>query len=343
VSTPHDAKQRRAAVLKVIVEEYVRSAQPVASAAVVRKMRLRVSSATVRNDMVALEDAGLITQPHASAGRVPSSQGYRQFVDELMGPARVPPSEQRTILHQFHQIEGQAAESLALGLTLLSRMVETVAVVTEPRRRGIRVRDVHLSRAGPNRAQLVIMLEGGLVASSVVAIEPDPERWLLQRMSSRLGAMLAGKTARQIEALRSTLEASEAQVVEVIVELMHSLEGKAVASQRFAGVGALLRQPEFRDVGRVHPLLAMLEDGTLVSRLRQSLPGAPGVRVVIAGERTLDVVDEYSAVLARYGDDARGHGVVGIVGPQRLPYRRAVASVEVIARALSRVGAVAAA
>ena len=257
MANPHDAKQRRAAVLKAIVEEYVRSAQPVASAAVVRKMRLRVSSATVRNDMVALEDAGLITQPHASAGRVPSSLGYRQFVDELMGPARVSPSEQRT--------------------------------------------------------------------------------------SSCLGAMLSGKTARQIEALRSTLEASEAQVVQVIAELMHSLETNAAAAQRFAGVGALLRQPEFRDAGRVHPLLAMLEDGTLLGRLRESLPGAPGVRVVIAGERTLDVMDEYSAVLAQYGDDARGHGVVGVVGPQRLPYRRAVASVEVIARALSRVVAVAAA
>ncbi len=343
MTNPHDAKQRRAAVLKAIVEEYVRSAQPVASAAVVRTMRLRVSSATVRNDMVALEDAGLITQPHASAGRVPSSLGYRQFVDELMGPARVSPSEQHTILHQFHQVEGQAGESLALGLTLLSRMVETVAVVTEPRRRGIRVRDVHLSRAGANRVQLVIMLEGGLIASSGVAIEPNPERWVLQRMSSRLGAMLAGKTARQIEAAAATLQASDAQVVQVIAELMRSLETNAAAAQRFAGVGALLRQPEFRDAGRVHPLLAMLEDGTLLGRLRESLPGAPGVRVVIAGERRMDVMDEYSAVLAEYGDDARGHGVVGVVGPQRLPYRRAVASVEVIARALSRVVAVAAA
>src|SRR5438445_8402691 len=124
--------ERQRQILAIIIDEYISTARPVASEHIVGSYDLNVSSATVRNEMVELERAGLIAQPHTSAGRVPSDRGYRYFVENLMTPASLPLSEQRTIRHQFHQIEMDADEWVRLATSVLARTVHSAAVATAP-------------------------------------------------------------------------------------------------------------------------------------------------------------------------------------------------------------------
>ena len=124
---------RQRAILSIIVEEYVTTARPVASEQIVNNYRLTVSSATVRNDMADLERVGLIVQPHTSAGRIPTDRGYRYFVTNLMHPASLSQDEQRTIRHQFHQVELDAEEWVRLAASVLARTVHSAAVATAPR------------------------------------------------------------------------------------------------------------------------------------------------------------------------------------------------------------------
>lgn len=334
-----EARHRRSAVLKAIIEEYVRSAHPVASASVVHLTGIPVSSATVRNDMAALEDAGLIVRPHASAGRVPSGRGYRRFVDELMEPARLTAGEQRTVLHQFHQIEGRLGEWPMLALALLTRMVPAAAIVTAPRRKRLRVRDVHLAEVGAGQVQVVVTLEGGSAISRIVELDVVPEEPWLQPTAVWLARVLRGMSGRQVASIAAVAAPHALKLVEAIADMVGTLEREQDGSARFAGVSELLVQPEFADVARARSLLRLLEGGALVHRLHSVLGAGAGVRVFIGGEHGLEFMRDYSAVLAPYGNAQHGEGVVGVVGPQRLPYRRAIGSVDIISTALSGLAA----
>ena len=331
-----DAAGRRAAVLRAVVEEYVRSGHPVASSAVACLSGLRVSSATVPSDMAALEGDGLIMQPHASPGRVPSPSGYRRFVDQLRGPAVLGLREQRTIFHQFHQVEGASREWMALAV--LSRMVHAAAVVTAPRRRVVRIRAVQVVPLDASRWQVVVVDDASHIAQREVAppsgFRPDS----LRRDSDRLTKLVSGLSAREIDALCHDRSAWVTQLLRAVAAVARDLEQELVAPQRFAGVSELLAHPEFEQAGRVREVVALLEDGSFLRHVLNASMGdvRGGVRVFIGGEGPLASATHLSAVLALYDNGACGRGLVGVLGPSRLPYRRAVATVATVSAALSR-------
>lgn len=334
--------ERRLAVLKAIVEEHVRSARPVASGSVARLADLPVSSATIRNDMAALESDGLIVQPHASAGRVPSTRGYRRFVDELMGPARLSVSERTTILHQFHQIEGQASEWLALATTVLTRLVRSAAVAAAPHRRSVRVRDVRIEPIGPHRLHIVLVLDRGRVATRLVEIEALITDAWLEGARPQVTEAVRGKLTRQLAAsVRG--DPIIRRVIRTISEMARAAETQSLDASQFTGIAELLRQPEFGDIDRTRSLVGVLETGALVHDLQGLVKTGGGVRVVIGGESRLHGVRDLSVVLASFGDAMSGVGFVAVLGPRRLPYRRAIASVDTVSSALNGLVASAAA
>src|SRR5919201_3418612 len=148
---------RQQRVLRAVVHEYIRAAQPVASDTLVRRYRLGVSSATVRNDLAALEDVGLLTHPHTSAGRIPTPQGYRYFIDSLMGDARLEQSEQMMVRHQFHQLHLDTSEWLRLAASVLARLSTGAGLVTEPHQRSTRVPHLEIVPVGRQRVLLVVV------------------------------------------------------------------------------------------------------------------------------------------------------------------------------------------
>src|SRR3954471_18176979 len=177
---------RQRAILSIIVEQYVSTAHPVASEQIVNNYNLNVSSATVRNEMADLERAGLIVQPHTSAGRVPTDRGYRYFVTNLMNPTALSQDEQRTIRHQFHQIEMDAEEWVRLAASVLARTVHSAAVATAPRSTAVRLKHFEFLSISDMRILIVLVGHDGTVNQQMLTLDESWDQESLSTLSARL-------------------------------------------------------------------------------------------------------------------------------------------------------------
>lgn len=324
---------RRQRILRRIVEEYVATAQPVASEVIARKYEPDVSSATVRNEMVALEELGLIQQPHTSAGRVPTDSGYRLFVERLMEEERVlPASEQRTIRHQLHQVADDPRESAHLASTLLARTMHSAAVATPPAAPKSRVLRLELVPLQDGVVLVTLILQSGAVRQVVHHLEqPELTRADLTRLSNELSDLLGGKTAAQARRARGTVSADGKPFALIAIRLLQQVEDRAFAAVYYEGLTQLLSHPEFAQSDKLRPILEVLEQQPLLARFLAESLASPGLQIIIGAENRLEQMRDACVILTRYGSADDRWGVLGLVGPTRFPYWKAVPLVRFMA------------
>jgi heat-inducible transcriptional repressor len=332
---------RQRQILTIIIEEYVATARPVASEHIVAHYGLNISSATVRNEMVELEKAGLIAQPHTSAGRIPSDRGYRFFVENLMTPSALPAVEQRKIRHQFHQIEMDAEEWVRLATAVLARSVQSAAVATAPRSTAVRLKHFELLAISDRRLLIVLVGHDGTITQHMLTVEESWDQERLSSLSAKLNGALANKTSAEI-AEWSTEEANVKQLPSIAGELLKELATMLSRLERpetshiyHEGLAHILGQPEFRQPEKVQQLLELFEQGNVWSSLFKSVLNQDGVQVIIGQEGRPDGIASCSVVLARYGLEDQMAGVLGVVGPLRMPYGRSVSTVRYMSQLLS--------
>lgn len=331
---------RRRTVLAALVQEYVRSAQPVASKHLVDRYDLKVSPATVRNELSVLEESGYVFQPHVSAGRVPTDSGYRAFVDGMLKTGRtggLTADEVDAVHGQFVALEHELTEAMRETSMLLSRLTNYVAVVIAPALRRARIRRINLVWLAESRVVVIVVTDSGRVADrNTELIEPVTGEQLAL-VETMLNSVLDGMIGDDIRGIRSGLEAScgvslrvTAQLIDEVLDCLVEADAERVTT---GGVPALLAQPEFADPRLVGPLLQLLEDGlaTLQMLTQVMSPGEVAVRI---GSENPVGLDRLSVVTARY--DAGGFGgVVGVIGPTRMDYPRAVSAVRAVADGLT--------
>ena len=325
-----ELSERRSQILKYIVEQYVADARPVGSERIARQYAA-VSSATIRNDMAALEEVGLITQPHTSAGRVPTDAGYRFYVQHLMRDRELSPTEQRTIRHQFHQVESDVDEWVHLASSVLAHSVGTAAVVTPPVSPRARVRRVELLPVQEDVALLALILPSGAVRERLIHHDQPLAREELQRLANQLSAELEDKGAEQVEQAAARATGFAARVIGAIARLLRHAEEQAFSEIYYEGLSHMLEQPEFANSARLKPIVEVLERADVLARLLRDAPGTGGVRVIIGSEHALEQMRNTAVVLTRYGSGDEIVGVLGVLGPTRLPYWRAVPMVRFMA------------
>ncbi len=325
--------ERRAQILAFIVDDYIDSAQPVGSQALVQRHRLPLSSATVRNEMQALEMEGFITHPHTSAGRVPSNRGYRYYVGALMREKPVPPEEQARILHQFHQAARQIESWAGLAASILAQSVHNVALATEPRLREMYFRSMQLVEIGERRALMVVVTADAAVHQEVLEFEEPVTQERLTRLANRLNIELLGRRWDEIPAPEEAEGARlsvEAHVLRALADLLKRLEQESLDEIVVEGVREMLRQPEFDDPDRLLDTLEAIEP----QQLRKAIPAEQlrpdAVAVVIGDENREGPYQEMSFILARYGLPSGAAGIVGVLGPTRLRYADTIARVRYI-------------
>ena len=325
--------ERQRDLLRAVIREYIASAQPVASAALVRRYRLDVSSATVRNELAALEDLGLLTHPHTSAGRIPTDLGYRYFIESLMPRPSLHPDEQLTVSHQFQQALSNTSEWLRLAASTLARLTAEAAIVTPPATGRAALRHVEVVPISERRALVVIVFEGGAVAQQLlelrVATTPDH----LRSLSARLTESLASRDAAGVRGAASGETGVDAEVVTTIAR---ALEDHDAAQDVYTdGIQNILAQPEFAAGGRMRDMLRLLEDRTrLIDLLPPSL-GDDEVHVAIGSEHRLETLRGCSLVFGRYGTGTAYLGYVGVVGPTRMDYARTIGAVRYVGSLMS--------
>jgi heat-inducible transcriptional repressor len=332
---------RQRTILGIIVEQYVSTARPVASEQIVNNYNLNVSSATIRNDMADLERAGLIIQPHTSAGRVPSDRGYRYFVTNLMSPATLSQDEQRTIRHQFHQIEMDAEEWVRLAASVLARTVHSAAVATAPRSTAVRLKHFELLTISDTRVLLVLVGDDGSVTQQMLTVGESQEQGDISTLAGKLNTSLTGKTAGEITAWTRVaanlkpLNALAGPVLRTVAAMLARLERPEASNIYHEGLGHILEQPEFRHPDRIQQIVELFEQGGVWSTIIPSILHSEGVQVIIGEEGSAEGIASCSVVLARYGMEDKMTGVLGVVGPIRMPYSRSVSTVSYMSQLLS--------
>jgi len=318
---------RRQKLLQVIIDEYVSTAQPVGSNALVEKYGLGVSSATIRNEMSHLEEEGYIAQPHTSAGRVPTDIGYRYYVEALMREEQVPPELQHTIRHQFHQAARELEEWARLAAAIMAARLNNAAVVTTPHSPQPKLRWLELVGVHDYLALLVVVLQEARVLQQTLALERPFSQEELTFVARRLNDLLAGKTAAQMKALALEASPVETAVVESAATMLKGVEETEAEPSFLEGMRDLLRQPEFTQGDRVLGLIENLEDRNLSRAIPIASDDGGAVRIIIGGEHPVDALRVCSVITAHYTGPAGLRGTLSIVGPTRMHYARAVSTV----------------
>lgn len=319
--------ERRAIILRYIVDEYINSAQPVPSATVASKYPLSLSPATIRNEMMRLEEEGYILQPHPSAGRLPSDKGYRYYVETLMVAEELPLAVREVIRHQFQQAAWELEEWARLAAAVLARHVENAAVVTAPHPSQARLRWLELVQVQELLALLLVVLEEARVRQQTLSLSRPLGQDDLSAIASKLNALFVGMTAAEVRRRQVELAPLEAAVATAVADLLEVEEEASFGPAFLEGRNNLLRQPEFAAGQGVLELLDLLEERNLPRAIPFHTIPAEGVTVIIGREHPEDAMRQCSLVLTCYGGRVRQRGALGIVGPTRLRYPRAVAVV----------------
>ena len=331
--------ERRLAVLRAIVEDYVSTQEPVGSKALVERHGLGVSPATVRNDMAALEEEGLITQPHTSAGRIPTDKGYRLFVDRLTTIKPMSNAEKRaiaTILDGAVDLDDVVQRSVRL----LAQLTHQVAIVQYPTLSRSTVRHVELVALTPTRLLVVLILSSGRVEQRLVDLAVPVEDDDVAALRGRLAAAVVGRTILEASTELGSLDVPpvhddlQATVVDVLVEAMSDHR----ASERVA-VGGAANLARFGDSFElsVRPLLEALEEHVVLLKLLGEAQTGGAVTVRIGHEGPYQEFASTSVVSTGYGPGDEAVGNLGVVGPTRMDYPGSMAAVRAVARYVSRI------
>lgn len=330
-----DVADRRAAVLRAIVEEYVRTAQPVASQTVARSRSLGVSSATVRNDMTQLERDGYIVQPHTSAGRIPTDRGYRFFVDHYTEAGALPPGQRRVVADFFQTAHSALEDLLHETSQMLARLTSHAAVVVGPQADAARVRSVQLVSLQPRVVLAVAVLSNGAIEREVLTLDDDATDDQVAKATGALDAALRDRPAATVDSLGVTGDAHADAIGAAALEAL----GRRASADSELYVGGASRlaaeQGAFATAQSAARLLEMLEEQVVVVSLVRDLLDQ-GVNVSIGSENEVDALSDCSLVLAPYEVEGHVAGTVGVLGPTRMDYQQALAAVAAVSQQLGR-------
>jgi len=321
---------RKAAILCAVVEEYIRTAQPVGSGHVADAPSITVSPATIRNDMVALEADGYLQQPHTSAGRVPTEKGYRFFVDALASPS-LDRTSARRVRSFFDEAHGEIEQMLADTTRLLSGLTDYAAVVIGPAREQAPVRSVQLVGLNDEVALLVIVLASGAIEKCAIDVPAGTDEATLTAATAHLAGHVVGSPVAALGDLPAAVDPSVDAVAQAAARAGIGVD-EAEEDQVFVG-GAAQMASAFDAVDTVRSVLTILEQQLVVVTLLRDVIDR-GLSVAIGTETGVQPLAECSLVVAPYEVGGRLHGTIGVLGPTRMNYPQALAAVAVVSQNL---------
>ena len=321
---------REQTILNLIVSDYIREATPVASEALMRRHELGVSSATIRNDVMELEQGGFLRRPHPSAGAVPLDKAYRLYVETISvdGPTGLPFDVQLSIKKRLSKVERDIDEWRDVAAAILAGLVGNMAIATFPSAKESRVRHIELISLKDVLGLLIVVLEQAKVKRQLVRFEGPIDSADIPLISNKLNSLLQGLSTREIEGKAMELTAAEEDVVDTTIDILRDEERSQHRDHFLAGLKNLLAQPEFAEKDDVDAIIEGFDDGSLAQAVLTEAPDGSVVRVCIGQENDGDMLWPLSVVLGRYGIPGELNGVIGAIGPVRMEYGRTIASVE---------------
>jgi heat-inducible transcriptional repressor len=327
---------RKAAILRAVVAEYIETAQPVGSQHVVRESGLAVSPATVRNEMAVLEREGYLTQPHTSAGRIPTDKGYRFFVDQLTGPGPLDAGRRQQVRDFFRATHGELERMLQDTSKLLASLTDYAGVVIGPPHEVATVRSVQLVGLAPRVAMVVAVLSNGVVEKRTLELDDEAEAGdeRLAAATARLWSALVGRTLVELTTV-SLPDTGEAATDKLAQSALRSLALHEDEPDHVFVGGASRMARAFDAVETVRSILATLEEQFVVVGLLRDVLDR-GLSVAIGTEHGFQPLAECALVVAPYEVEGELAGTIGVLGPTRMNYPQAMAAVAVVSQRLGK-------
>ncbi|MGH7411638.1 MAG: heat-inducible transcriptional repressor HrcA [Candidatus Methylomirabilis sp.] len=335
----HELTLRQRQILKAVIHDYITSGEPVGSRTIARRHLSDLSAATIRNVMADLEEVGYLSQPHTSAGRVPTDRGYRFYVDSLMQRPRLSKLDEGRIERGIRPSWGQAEDLMQETSRILSDLSRYTAVVLAPKLTQNTWRRIDFVLLNRERILVVLVADSGLVQQKVIVIDEVIEQPELDRISRYLNTVLGGVTLQEV---RNRIVAQMAEERDEFHQLMRralELSNKTMEGEEgevyIGGAANIARQPEFSDVKKMKEIFGAFEEKSKLVKILDQCLARGGVRVIIGSESEIREMRELSLIASPYRSGEHVLGVLGIVGPKRIPYERMVALVDFTARLVS--------
>ena len=330
-------ESRRLEILRAIVDEYVSTQEPVGSKAIADRHGLGISPATIRNEMALLEEQGLITHPHTSAGRIPTDLGYRVFVDKLATIKPLSTAERRAIesfLEGAHDLDDVVMRTVRL----LADVTKQVAVVQYPSLVKSRVRHLELVSLTPSRLMLILITDSGRVEQRLIEFGHDIEEFFIASLRSQLNQAISGARLLDVADRLSGLVAGrpgheQRDVNAIVTTLSEMAMEKPEERVVLAGTANLARFREDFST-QIHPILEALEEQVVLLRLLGDV--GENVQVRIGQEQSDENLRQTSVISMGYGSEVNPLGALGVIGPTRMDYAASIAAVSAVARYVGR-------
>ncbi|MDD6160725.1 MAG: heat-inducible transcriptional repressor HrcA [Oscillospiraceae bacterium] len=337
-----ELSERKKKILRAVVESYVQTAEPVGSKAILELAELKVSSATIRNELADLTELGYLEQPHTSAGRIPSPKGYRLYVNELMEEQRLSLEETRQINEALHLKMKELDKVIDQAGKMVSQLTNYPAFALAGGVRRTTIRRFDLIMVDANSFITVAMTDSNVVKNKLFHLPAELSEPQLQLLTTLLNSSFVGKTLDELtpELMRVAEHAAGSSyglislVVSFAMEVLDDIENSPVYT---AGTSHILDHPEYQDVGKAQKLMSYLsEEQKLARSLALPAMGDDNTRILIGPENVADELKDTSVVLASYdiGDGLKG--VIGVVGPTRMDYAKVAAKLSYVADGLSK-------
>lgn len=335
-----ELSERRKRILRTVVESYIATAEPIGSKAIAEQAGLTCSSATIRNELAALEKLGLLEQPHTSSGRIPTASGYRFYVNELMEQHKLSMQETQTINSQLHLKMQELDRVIDQAGRMVSQLTNYPAFAMTDRREKATITRFDLLMVDQNSFIIVVMTNLNVVKNKLVKLPVDVNEPQLQLLNTLLNTSFVSKTAEELnpELMRMAEKAAGSAygLISLVVSFaMEVLEDAGRSSVHTAGANRILEHSEYQDVDKAHELLSYLDHDAELAQL----PGAMGdsdTKILIGPENVSDALKDTSVVMASYDIGEGMRGVIGVVGPTRMDYAKVTARLNYFAESLSK-------
>lgn len=336
----YELTPRERQILKAVIHDYISSGEPVGSRSIARRHLSSLSPATIRNVMADLEEVGYLSQPHTSAGRVPTDSGYRFYVDSLIQCPKLSKVEESQIEQEIRPSRGQAEELVQGVSRILSDLSRYTSVVLAPKLAQNTWRRIDCVCLNRERILVVLVADSGLVQQKVIALDEVIEQPELDRISNYLNSVLGGVTLHEARNTIIARMAEERDEFNKLVRRALELSNKTLEGEEghvyIGGAAHIAHQPEFADVKKMKEIFAAFEEKSKLVKILDQCLSQGGLRIIIGRESEIREMRELSLIASPYKSGDHIVGVLGIVGPKRIAYERMVALVDGTARLVSK-------
>ena len=336
-----ELNERKRAILKSIIDDYVQSAQPIGSRTIARKHGLGLGSATIRNEMADLEELGYITQPHTSAGRIPSDKGYRFYVENLMQIHSLAQEEIFQIKKAMDSRIEELDQLVKRASIIISNITGYTAVVMKPQVSRAIIKSVQLVGVDEKRILVVVVAGGGIVQNKLVKYDCVINEKLLNKLNLSLNIIMSGKTIDQITMpmlveFQQDIQ-SPAEIIFPVMEAVEECVRKIETTDVYLdGITNILNYPEFNDLLKAREVLDLLKEEEVISTLVKSAVNKQKFDFMIGSENQIDQMKDLSVITTVFGREGKDLGAIGVIGPTRMAYGKVVSAVQYISEILNR-------